>query len=53
MWVEMPDYMDGKIILEQCLEHNVAFVPGGTVFSRMAVMTTRSGSTSRTCPKTG
>lgn len=32
MWVELPGYLAGQEILEQCLEHNVAFVPGGPFF---------------------
>ena len=31
-WVELPVYIDARVLLEKCLKHNVAFVPGGSFF---------------------
>lgn len=31
-WVELPSHIDTRVLLEKCLEHNVAFVPGGAFF---------------------
>jgi 2-aminoadipate transaminase len=31
-WVTLPSYMNARVILEKCLEENVAFVPGGSFF---------------------
>jgi 2-aminoadipate transaminase len=31
-WVELPGGMDARELLEECLENNVAFVPGGSFF---------------------
>jgi len=31
-WVELPDHVDARKLLEKCLEHDVAFVPGGSFF---------------------
>ncbi|MCL2786536.1 MAG: PLP-dependent aminotransferase family protein [Methanomassiliicoccaceae archaeon] len=31
-WIELPEGTDARVILERCLERNVAFVPGGSFF---------------------
>ena len=31
-WCVLPEYMDAKVIAPQCLEKNVAYVPGGSFF---------------------
>lgn len=31
-WVELPEGMNSRLILERCLANNVAFVPGGSFF---------------------
>lgn len=31
-WVELPENLNARTYLERCLEHNVAFVPGGSFF---------------------
>ncbi|SDL30132.1 aminotransferase-like domain-containing protein [Natronincola ferrireducens] len=31
-WVELPEYMDAREVLQKALELNVAFVPGGSFF---------------------
>lgn len=31
-WVELPEYMDSRQILTECLKENVAFVPGAAFF---------------------
>ena len=33
LWVELPEGIDARALLEQCLEENVAFVPGGAFFA--------------------
>ncbi len=33
LWVELPEDMDARALLEQSLEENVAFVPGGAFFA--------------------
>ena len=33
LWVELPEGTDARALLEQCLEENVAFVPGGAFFA--------------------
>ena len=33
LWVELPEATDARALLEQCLEENVAFVPGGAFFA--------------------
>ena len=32
MWVELPQEINARDILEKCLERKVAFVPGGSFF---------------------
>jgi len=32
LWVELPEAADARELLERCLEHDVAFVPGGSFF---------------------
>lgn len=32
IWVELPDHINSKDLLEQCLKNNVAFVPGSSFF---------------------
>lgn len=32
LWVELPDEINSRELLSRCLEHNVAFVPGGSFF---------------------
>ena len=32
MWVELPENINARVILERCLERKVAFVPGGSFF---------------------
>jgi 2-aminoadipate transaminase len=32
LWVELPERVDSRILLELCLRRNVAFVPGGAFF---------------------
>ncbi len=32
IWVELPEYLNARELLERCIEHNVAFVPGGAFF---------------------
>ncbi len=32
LWVVMPEPIDARILLDRCLEHGVAFVPGATFF---------------------
>jgi 2-aminoadipate transaminase len=32
LWVELPEVIDSRDLLAKCLEHNVAFVPGGSFF---------------------
>ncbi len=32
LWVELPDEINSRDLLSRCLEHNVAFVPGGSFF---------------------
>ena len=31
-WCVLPEYMDAKVLATQCLEKNVAYVPGGSFF---------------------
>lgn len=31
-WVELPSNLDARVIMEKCLENNVAYVPGGSFF---------------------
>ena len=31
-WVELPKHLDSKVIMEDCLKNNVAYVPGGSFF---------------------
>ena len=31
-WVELPKHLDTRVILKDCLENNVAYVPGGSFF---------------------
>lgn len=31
-WVELPENLNAKVIMEKCLEKNVAYVPGGSFF---------------------
>ncbi|TCT17139.1 2-aminoadipate transaminase [Natranaerovirga pectinivora] len=31
-WVELPTHINARVVLEKCLEKNVAFVPGGSFF---------------------
>jgi 2-aminoadipate transaminase len=31
-WVELPAHVDARDVLDECLKHNVAFVPGGSFF---------------------
>ena len=31
-WVVLPDYIDAKVMAQQCLEQKVAYVPGGSFF---------------------
>lgn len=31
-WVEMPDHMNARDVLQTCLKKNVAFIPGGSFF---------------------
>ena len=31
-WVELPKNIDARELLDECLKHNVAFVPGGPFF---------------------
>jgi 2-aminoadipate transaminase len=33
LWVELPQDMDARVLLERCLEVKVAFVPGGAFFA--------------------
>lgn len=33
LWVELPDGMNSRDLLEKCLKNNVAFVPGGSFFA--------------------
>ena len=32
IWVELPEHLNARELLERCIEHNVAFVPGGAFF---------------------
>ena len=32
LWVEFPESIDARVLLEACLQRNVAFVPGGAFF---------------------
>jgi len=32
MWIELPNKINARDVLEKCLERNVAFVPGGSFF---------------------
>ncbi len=32
LWVELPEGIDSRELLTRCLDHNVAFVPGGSFF---------------------
>ncbi|HOX25696.1 MAG TPA: PLP-dependent aminotransferase family protein [Candidatus Krumholzibacteria bacterium] len=32
LWVTFPEHVNGRALLERCLEHDVAFVPGGAFF---------------------
>jgi DNA-binding transcriptional MocR family regulator len=32
LWVELPQHLSGRDLLVRCLEHDVAFVPGGSFF---------------------
>jgi 2-aminoadipate transaminase len=32
LWLELPAHLDARMLLRSCLEHNVAFVPGGAFF---------------------
>lgn len=32
MWIELPEDINARDVLEKCLERNVAFVPGGSFF---------------------
>lgn len=32
LWVELPESVDARLLLEACLKRNVAFVPGGAFF---------------------
>ena len=31
-WVELPKHLDSRIIMQECLKKNVAYVPGGSFF---------------------
>jgi len=31
-WVELPSHLDAKVIMQDCLKNNVAYVPGGSFF---------------------
>lgn len=31
-WVELPRHLDSRVIMKDCLENNVAYVPGGSFF---------------------
>lgn len=31
-WVELPDYINARTVLDECLKSNIAFVPGGSFF---------------------
>lgn len=31
-WVELPKHLDSKVIMEDCIANNVAYVPGGSFF---------------------
>jgi len=31
-WVELPKHLDSRVIMKDCLKHNVAYVPGGSFF---------------------
>lgn len=31
-WVELPKYLDSRVIMEDCIANNVAYVPGGSFF---------------------
>ena len=31
-WVELPKHLNSKVIMQKCLENNVAYVPGGSFF---------------------
>ena len=31
-WCVLPEYMDAKVLAQQCLEKKVAYVPGGSFF---------------------
>ena len=31
-WVELPKHLDSRVIMKDCLENNVAYVPGGSFF---------------------
>ena len=31
-WVELPDNLDSRVIMEECVANNVAYVPGGSFF---------------------
>ena len=31
-WVELPKYLDSRVIMQECLKKNVAYVPGGSFF---------------------
>jgi len=33
LWVELPPHLDARKLLLRCLEHDVAFVPGGAFFA--------------------
>ncbi len=32
LWVTLPEGLDARVLLERCLEHDVAFVPGSSFF---------------------
>ena len=31
-WVELPSHLDSRVIMQDCLKNNVAYVPGGSFF---------------------
>lgn len=31
-WVQLPQHLDSRVIMQECVENNVAYVPGGSFF---------------------
>ena len=31
-WVELPEHMDAREVLKECVERNVAYIPGGAFY---------------------